>query len=213
MQDYLKAIYRLQEEGAPSTKALADALQVTPASATNMIKRLAELELVTHEPYQGVRLTERGELVALEVLRHHRLIELFLVETLGLSWDQVHDEAEVLEHHISEELEARIAEFLGHPEHDPHGDPIPKLNGDIAPVDGRPLVELHNGASGELVRVANQDPEVLRFLGDHGLYPGTSVRIERVDTPAGVVLVEVAGEHVHLGMDVAGSLYLKEVDA
>ena len=211
MQDYLKAIHRLAEDAESiSTKAVAEALGVTPASATNMIKRLAELELVTHEPYQGVQLTERGELIALEVLRHHRLIELFLVETLGLSWDEVHEEAEVLEHHISESLEARIAEFLGHPDRDPHGDPIPTLEGDVPQAPGRPLVELEDGSRGRVVRVADQDPEVLRFLGTHGLYPGTPVTVERVDHAGGTVTLTVAGEQVHVGIGVAASITLQE---
>lgn len=211
MQDYLKAIHRLQEEGTPpSTKGVADALGVTPASATNMIKRLAELELATHEPYQGVQLTDRGELIALEVIRHHRLIELFLVETLGLSWDEVHKEAEVLEHHISEELEARIAEFLGHPERDPHGDPIPAMDGRVAKSDEQSLIELTDGVQGELVRVANQDPDVLRFLGAHGLYPGARLVVERIDPAAGVVFVRVEGKEVHLGMELASGVYIKE---
>ncbi len=214
VQDYLKAIYELEERGqSPSTKALAEALGVTPASATNMVKRLDELELVTYEPYKGAGLTPAGELTALEVIRHHRLLELFLVETLGLSWDEVHEEAEILEHHISEELEARIAEMLGHPERDPHGDPIPAMDGTVVQGHEHPLAETAEGERVRLVRVTDQDPEVLRFLGTHGLYPGAELAIERLDTSAGVVALQVDGTSVHVGMDLASHVHVEEVDA
>ncbi len=212
MEDYLKAIYRLQdpEDGVP-TKALADALDVTAASATNMVKRLAELELVSYEPYQGAQLTGPGEAIALEVIRHHRLLELFLVETLGLSWDQVHEEAEVLEHHISERLEARIAEMLGHPERDPHGDPIPGLDGSVRADGGRALPDAEPGSTVQVVRVTDQRPDVLRFLADNGLVPDAHLAVDRVEPSAGVIEIQVDDRSIHLGMEVAAAVRVTEV--
>lgn len=212
MEDYLKAIYRLQDpEDGVSTKALADALDVTAASATNMVKRLAELELVSYEPYQGAQLTGPGEAIALEVIRHHRLLELFLVETLGLSWDQVHEEAEVLEHHISERLEARIAEMLGHPERDPHGDPIPSLDGSVRADGGRALPDAEPGSTLQVVRVTDQRPDVLRFLADNGLVPKAHLEVDRVEPSAGVIEIRVDGQSIHLGMEVAAAVRVTEV--
>ena len=214
MEDYLKAIYQLEADAdGATTKGLADWLGITPASATNMVKRLAEMGMVSHEPYKGIRLTGEGERVALEVIRHHRLLELFLVETLGLSWDQVHEEAEVLEHHISEELEARIAEALGHPTRDPHGDPIPSLDGHVDDEEGRALAEAEAETLVEVLRVTNQAPDVLRFLADHGLVPGERLRVKPVVAPAGVVHLEVHGEDVHLALGVAADVRIREVDA
>src|ERR687888_449332 len=147
MQDYAKAIYTLEaREGAVSTTALAERLDVQPGSVSGMLRKLAELGLVEHERYRGVRLTERGRAVALEVIRHHRLLELFLVENLGMSWDEVHAEAEVLEHVLSEELEELIAAKLGHPTRDPHGDPIPTADGHI---DETPTAALCDLAAGD----------------------------------------------------------------
>lgn len=212
MQDYLKAIYELQaEERACSPKVLAERLDVTPASASDMTQRLADLDMVEREPYQGVELTAAGELTALEVIRHHRLLELFLVETLGIPWDEVHEEAEVLEHHISEELEARIAERLDHPERDPHGDPIPTLDGDLPDPDGVPLDHVEEGAKVRLVRVSDQDPDVLRFLGSRGLYPGADMIVREVDPAAAVLAIEVDGQEVHVGEPVANKITVEEV--
>lgn len=212
MEDYLKAIYRLQDPAdGVSTKALADALDVTAASATNMVKRLAELELVNYEPYQGAQLTGPGEAIALEVIRHHRLLELFLVETLGLSWDQVHEEAEVLEHHISERLEARIAEMLGHPERDPHGDPIPSLDGSVRADGGQALPDAEPGSTLQVVRVTDQRPDVLRFLADNGLVPKAHLHVDRVEPSAGVIEIRVDGQAIHLGMEVAAAVRVTEV--
>src|SRR5690349_1906543 len=174
VQDYAKAIYALEErEGAAvSTNALAERMGVTAASASSMVKRLDGLGLVTHVPYRGVQLTDAGTKVALEILRHHRLLELYLAESLGVPWDRVHDEAEVLEHVLSEELEELIAAKLGHPTHDPHGDPIPTRDGRIVEAASIPLNALEPGARGRFARVSDSDPEMLRYLGERGIAPG-----------------------------------------
>src|SRR5258706_11137161 len=150
VEDYAKAISALQRRGggAVSTNALAERLDVTPASASGMVKRLDELGLVSHEPYRGVRLTPSGLRLALEVIRHHRLLELYLAEQLGVPWDRVHEEAEALAHVLSEDLEARIAAKLGNPTHDPHGDPIPSADLDIDEGDSRSLASLKIGDGG-----------------------------------------------------------------
>jgi DtxR family Mn-dependent transcriptional regulator len=174
IENYAKAIYALEqrERGPVTTNALADRLGVTPASASSMVKKLAELKLVTHEPYKGVRLTAKGRRVALEVLRHHRLLELYLAESLGVPWDRVHDEAEVLEHVLSEELEELIAAKLGDPTHDPHGDPIPDRDLSITEERTESLAALEVGAKGVFVRVSDSDPEMLRYLAQRGITPG-----------------------------------------
>ena len=180
VEDYAKAIYALQartQGGAVSTNALAERLGVTPASASNMVKKLDALGLVAHEPYRGVLLTEQGEKVALEVIRHHRLLELFLAESLDVPWDRVHDEAEVLEHHLSEELEELIAAKLGHPTHDPHGDPIPSRDLVIEEGPRTTLQELEPGAEGRFVRVSDSDPSMLRYLDERGIRPGATFAV------------------------------------
>jgi DtxR family transcriptional regulator, Mn-dependent transcriptional regulator len=181
VENYLKAIYALQVRGddVATINSLSDRLGVTPASASGMVKKLQELGLVDHEPYKGVRLTERGRRAALEVIRHHRLLELFLTETLGVPWDRVHDEAEVLEHHISEELEDLIAAKLGDPTRDPHGDPIPSRELQIDEGDTVSLQELEPGARGTFVRVSDADPAMLRYLGERAISPGD--RLEVID--------------------------------
>jgi DtxR family transcriptional regulator, Mn-dependent transcriptional regulator len=179
VQDYAKAIYALQSRHgeATSTNALADRLGVTPASASGMVKRLVELGLVEHQPYHGVSLTEEGRRVALEVIRHHRLLELYLVETLGVPWDRVHDEAEVLEHVLSEELEELIATKLGDPTRDPHGDPIPTRELTIEEGSTVSLQSLEAGARGTFTRVSDSDPEMLRYLADQGIAPGDELEV------------------------------------
>ena len=173
-ENYVKAIYALQRRGGGpvSPTALAERLEVTPASASGMVKKLAERGLARHVPYKGVELSVDGKALALEVLRHHRLLELYLTETLGVPWDRVHDEAEVLEHVLSEELEELIAAKLGDPTHDPHGDPIPTRDGHIEEGDTRPLDALRPGDAGTFVRVSDSDPEMLRWLAQRGISPG-----------------------------------------
>lgn len=178
VEDYLKAIYHLaQESGLARTVALAKALKVKSASVTAMLKTLAELKLVEYEPYYGATLTDAGAKVALEVIRHHRLIELYLVEALGFSWDEVHEEAEVLEHFISEKLEARIAAHLGNPTLDPHGDPIPALDGSLPDSSARSLADVPEESEVRISRVFEQAAERLRYIAKLGLVPGARVRV------------------------------------
>jgi DtxR family Mn-dependent transcriptional regulator len=160
-----------------ATNDLAARLGVTPASASSMAKKLAELGLVEHAPYRGVRLTREGERVALEVLRHHRLLELYLAEHLGVPWDRVHEEAEALEHVLSEYLESRIAAKLGDPTHDPHGDPIPTAALSIDEGDTRALADMHPGEGGRFIRVSDSDPEMLRYLGERGIGIGDELEV------------------------------------
>lgn len=195
IEDYLKAIYTLQHQHtqAVTTSSLAEHLGVRPASVTGMLKTMADMHLVTYTPYYGVALTPPGEKIALEVVRHHRLIELFLVEALGYSWDEVHEEAEQLEHHISEKLEARIAARLGDPAFDPHGDPIPTLEGALPSRSQRHLGDLSVGCGGVIERVSDQDPRLLRYLADLGLVPGASVVVIASAPFDGPVSVRVSG--------------------
>jgi DtxR family Mn-dependent transcriptional regulator len=178
MEDYLKAVYRLKEQGGTiTTQRISEELGVTGPSVTNMVKRLAELRLLEHERYMGVELTPAGEKIALEVIRHHRLLELYLAETMGFSWDKVHAEAERLEHHLSDEFESKLDSMLGYPTHDPHGDPIPSPEGVVPLLSGIPLQDLPLGAPALVNRVADRDSDRLRYLGELGLYPGASVMV------------------------------------
>jgi DtxR family Mn-dependent transcriptional regulator len=179
IEDYAKAIYSLSGRtgGAVSTNALAERLGVTPASVSSMVKKLHERGLVEHVPYRGVALTPEGTRVALEVLRHHRLLETYLAEHLGVPWDRVHEEAEALEHVLSEYLEARIAAKLGHPTHDPHGDPIPSEELEIAEATTVPLSDLVSGDRGRFVRVSDSDPEMLRYLAERGVTLGDDLEV------------------------------------
>ena len=178
VQDYLKGIYALESAGERvTTSALAGRMGVSAPSATAMAKRLAELGLVERAPYRGVALTDDGRRGALEVLRHHRLLERYLVDRLGLSLDQVHAEAELLEHALSEELEAKIDAELGFPTHDPHGDPIPDRELRVSTGTDRTLVDLEPGERGSVSRVPDGDPELLRYLTELGLVPGSAVEL------------------------------------
>ena len=195
MEDYLKTVYVLQAEGdgeRVSTSRVAEALDVTPPTVTSMLGKLDDRGLVEREKYQGVRLTEQGERVALEVVRHHRLLESYLSEHLDYDWSEVHAEADALEHHISEELERRIAASLSDPAVDPHGDPIPTA--DLEPLDeggGATLAEATDGDELVIERVQDRDPEELRYLDDHGIRPGVRVEVVEV-TPFDVVTVRPA---------------------
>lgn len=194
-EDYLKAIYLLEANGEPvSNSALAQHMGFAPASATNMVKKLAELNLVTHEPYRGVELTGLGRQVALEVLRHHRLIELFLHQTLDMSWDRIHDEADRLEHVISEAMEDAMAAVLGNPTVDPHGDPIPSKEGHVDKTPGFLLTGATIDAPLRLIRVLTQDPDRLCYLGSLELYPDAEVILRERAPFQGPLLVEVNGK-------------------
>jgi DtxR family Mn-dependent transcriptional regulator len=209
-EDYLKTIYKLQQRESPvRTTVLAEALGVEPASVTGIIKRLAELGLVNYVRYKGVTLSEAGEKIALEIIRHHRLIELYLIEALGYSWDEVHEEAEQLEHAISERLEERIAAALGHPDVDPHGSPIPTRNGVIESLKGQPISEMAPGTRGRVCRVEDETPELLRYLGDCGVVPGTQVQIIRIAPFGGHIEIQVGDETCLLGREVAEQVYIE----
>ena len=179
VEDYAKAIYAIaqRDDGPATTNALAERLGVTPASASGMCKRLGELGLVDHVPYKGVELTADGERVALEVIRHHRLLELYLAESLDVPWDRVHAEAEVLEHVLSEELEELIAAKLGNPTVDPHGDPIPTAELTIEERTSEALCDLEPRARATFVRISDSDPEMLRYLAERGIAPGDEFEV------------------------------------
>jgi len=194
IQDYAKEIYKLEvESGRATTSVLAERLGLAPASVTGMLKRLAELELVAYEPYHGVTLTDTGTRLALEVIRHHRLLERYLVDTLGLSLDLVHAEADRLEHALSEDLEAVIDQSLGFPTHDPHGDPIPDaaLRVDLSPL--KQLTQLEPGEAATVRRVPDADADVLRYLAELRLVPGERVRLHTAAPFEGPLTVEVDG--------------------
>jgi DtxR family Mn-dependent transcriptional regulator len=197
VQDYLKAIYALDAAGVRvTTSALAERMEVSAPSATAMMKRLADLRLAERAPYRGVVLTDAGRRSALEVLRHHRLLERYLVDTLGLPLDEVHAEADRLEHALSEELEARIDEALGFPTHDPHGDPIPDRDLQISSVAPRALLDLAPGDRATVSRVPDSDADLLRYLHELGLLPGEPVELTAVAPFGGPLSVRTAtGEH------------------
>jgi DtxR family Mn-dependent transcriptional regulator len=198
VEDYCKAVFTLEQrhEAPVSTNALAERLEITPGSVSSMLRRLDELELTVHVPYRGVTLTDKGRRVALEVIRHHRLLELFLAETLQMPWDRVHAEAEVLEHVLSDDLEALIAAKLGHPTADPHGDPIPTADLELCEPDTRPLDSLQTGDAGVFVRVSDADPAMLRYLAEQGISPGAALRVLERQPFGGPLLVRF-GECEH----------------
>ncbi len=209
VEDYTKAIYALErrEDGdAVTTNALAERLGVSAASASAMVKKLDGLGLVTHQPYRGVVLTQAGTRVALEVLRHHRLLELFLAEELGLPWDRVHAEAEVLEHVLSEELESLIAEKLGNPSVDPHGDPIPTRDGRVAEAATDSLDALEPGQAGVFCRVSDADPEMLRYLAERGIRPGDSFEVVEKQPFGGPTFARFGPDVQVLGGDLARAM-------
>jgi DtxR family Mn-dependent transcriptional regulator len=201
VEDYAKAIFALQARGdeAVSTNALAERLGITPGSVSAMLKKLDELGLITHIPYRGVRLTSKGRRLALEVLRHHRLLESFLADSLGMPWDRVHAEAEVLEHVLSEDLEELIAAKLGHPTVDPHGDPIPSVDLEIDERATRTLDSLEPGDRGLFVRISDSDPEMLRYLAGRGISPGDGFLVEGRQPFGGPVFVAFDGQEHAIG--------------
>jgi DtxR family Mn-dependent transcriptional regulator len=214
VEDYLRAIYLVQQKhDSVTTSLVAGQLGgIKPSSVTGMIKKLARDGLVTHTPYHGVRLTSAGEAIALEVIRHHRLIELYLVEALGYRWDEVHDDADALEHVISERLEARIAALLEHPTHDPHGDPIPSLDGVMPDISQRSLADLPIGSQRQIARVGEQQAERLRYLADLGLVPGADVEVCASAPFDGPVTVMVRGQLHALDRRVARMIFVTTGD-
>lgn len=204
IEDYLKTIYSLRLEGLESdklvtTQALAQRLNVAPPSATAMVKKLARLKLAQHTRYHGVKLTVAGEKIALEVIRHHRLIETYLMQVLGLEWDQVHDEAERWEHVLSEEVEAKIDAALNYPTRDPHGAPIPTLEGQVAQDEWMPLAAMGAGARVTVRCVLDENADLLRHLSAVGLIPNAEVEVYRADPAEGVLRLSVNGQRQIVG--------------
>jgi DtxR family transcriptional regulator, Mn-dependent transcriptional regulator len=204
VEDYLKAVYRLSPEGRPaSTSEIAKLLELSAPSVSGMVKRLSELGLLEHLPYRGVQLTAEGRRVALRMVRRHRLIESYLVEFLGYSWDTVHSEAERLEHAVSDTLVERMAAALGHPSVDPHGDPIPTADGAVEEPATTPLAVLEVGDTAEIVRVVENDAERLRYLASLGLKPGTMVTVLERQPFGGPLTIETRGEIQVIGQALA----------
>jgi DtxR family Mn-dependent transcriptional regulator len=206
VEDYLKALFELGERDV-KTQALAAALGVSPASVTGMLRKLSELHLIEYEPYQGASLTSAGRKMALETIRHHRLLETYLAEALGYEWHEVHDEAEKLEHHISEDFEDRIASALGHPTHDPHGDPIPARDGRFPEDVGRPLVAWDPGTRLRITRITDQRTDVLRYLDAHGLVPGNEIVIRESAPLAGPLTLEREGLSIAVSYELAERIH------
>lgn len=206
VEDYAKAIYALaeRESGPVGTSALAERLGVSPGTVTAMLKKMADRGLLEHVPYRGVTLTAEGREVALEVIRHHRLLEAYLSEALGMPWDKVHQEAEVLEHYISEDLEERIATALGDPLHDPHGDPIPDRSLGLAVDESAVrLAELGEGEGGILSRVSDSEPAMLRYLEERRIRPGARMKVLKRGPFGGQLSVEVDGREHDIGAELA----------
>ena len=207
MQDYVKEIYKLRLEGKrATTSAIAERLGVRPPSVTAMVKRLSALGLAEHAPYRGVELTPAGDRVALEVIRHHRLLELYLAQALGLSLDEVHSEADRLEHALSEELEARIDRSLGYPTHDPHGDPIPDAELRLDRKRLRTLASLEPGDEATIKRVPDGDDELLRYLAKLALVPGKNVKLRSAEPFGGPLTVRVGKAEHAISRELAGGI-------
>jgi DtxR family transcriptional regulator, Mn-dependent transcriptional regulator len=214
IENYVKAIYLLtspDSNEAISTGRLAARLSVSPGTVTSMLKTLKESELADYTPYEGVRLTDAGKKLALRVLRRHRLIELFLVKTLDLSWDEVHEEAENMEHAVSDLLVDRIDAFLGKPSTDPHGDPIPSADGTVAASSRHSLATCAEGDSFRLVRVMDQSPEFLRYLSDEGLPLGCEGKVTANRVESAMMTVLVGGKETSLAHRVAENLMIERV--
>lgn len=212
-EDYLKIVYKLQEEtDVVTTNGVAEHMQVSAASVTNMVKKLAEMGLVRHVPYQGITLTASGRKVALEVIRHHRLLELYLNEAMGFGWDQVDAEAERLEHVISEAFEDRIDEMLGYPTTDPHGHPIPTKDGEIDRSRYERLVDMKPGQAAVVRRVPDSDPGLLRYLAELGLTPDTMVDVIKKEPFNGPLRLKIGDVEHHVGHQVASYVFVECVE-
>ncbi len=212
VEDFLKVVYLLERQQSPvATKTIAAALGIKPPSVTEMARKLAAHGLLKHEKYKGIRLTEAGRRIALEVIRHHRLIEMYLTEALGYTWDEVHEEADRLEHVISEQFEARIAAAMGHPDHDPHGDPIPALDGSLPPQE---LITLSEAAPGQpclIHRITDQSPEMLRHLAGLGLVPGARIVITEKISSSGTIALLFEDTATTVAADIAGYILVKPI--
>jgi DtxR family transcriptional regulator, Mn-dependent transcriptional regulator len=212
VQDYLKAIYKLRDEaGLVTVTAIAERVDVSAAAVSKMMKRLTEMNLVRPGGNHRVGLTPAGAKIALEVIRHHRLLELYLMEALGYTWDQVDSEAEKLEHVISEEFESRIDAFLGHPTHDPHGDPIPSRDGHVPEVAHIRLSTLEPGQSAVVRRVRDHNPEMLRYMGRLGLYPDAPVHVIDHAPFGGPIRLRVGESEHAIGRELADSIFVAAV--
>jgi DtxR family Mn-dependent transcriptional regulator len=206
-QDYIKVIYKLQQSsGDVTTSALAKELGITAASVSGMLKKLSNAKLVTHRHYRGVRLTTRGERSAKIVMRRHRLIELFLVKVLGMSWDMVHQEAEVLEHAVSDEVIVRMDEMLGFPQRDPHGSPIPSSTGELAPQTTVRLDQIESGSQGVVSEITDDDAGLLRHLSKLGLVPGTRIRVNQVLAIDGTRVLQRGKKEISVSPKVASAI-------
>jgi DtxR family Mn-dependent transcriptional regulator len=217
VENYVKTIYQITaaQAGQPaSTGQIAAALDVSPGTVTSMLKTLDAARLATHKPYEGVSLSRAGRVLALRMIRRHRLIELFLLRTLDMSWDEVHDEAEHMEHAVSDLLVDRIDAFLGHPDVDPHGDPIPRAEGQSLepPVEpaARPLAECGAGQRFRLARVVDQSSEFLRYLTDSGLALGATGAVEKNPDGAGLMRIRLGGQVLSLAIEAAAKLLVTE---
>ena len=213
IENFLKSVYELSPDSETAWVSNADLARILKHSApaiTNMAKKLSSgtNPLVEHKPYSGTRLSSGGRKVALEVVRHHRLIELYLCEALGVPWDQVHEEAERLEHHISEDIEARMAAALGNPKFDPHGAPIPTIDGQVFQRNSRGLDEVQPGSTVEIVEVSDHDPELLRYLGGHGLYPNTTLSVMSREPFSKAVVIKVDQKEIHIGENVTQYIHV-----
>jgi DtxR family Mn-dependent transcriptional regulator len=212
IEDYLKTIYTLAEEESPvSTSRIAEAREVKPSSVTSMLQRLDQLNLVAYEKHYGVTLTTSGEKIALEVIRHHRLLELYLSEALGFGWDEVHEQADLLEHVISEKMEERMAAVLGDPVFDPHGDPIPARDGTIVSRKTRLLTTIAAGETVTVARIPDDDNERLRYLAELGVTPGAELLVTAVSPFEGPIYADIANENVVIGHTLAQTIQVSKV--
>ena len=212
VEDYIKAIYKAHaQNGSVATQELAERLHVSAPAVSKMMRKLSALKLITHAPYQGVKLTRAGGKLALEIIRHHRLIELYLVQAMGFTWDNVHEEAERLEHHISEEFEDKIDELLGHPTACPHGDPIPTRAGTIAPIHDQPLAQLRSPARLIVRRVSDEDAGLLRHFQALGVTPGTAIELVTQEPFEGPLVLNIGGKRVRLTPQAARKVFVDAI--
>lgn len=212
VEDYLKIIFKLEQSGddTVSTNAISSAMGLSAASVTNMLKRISGMGLAEYKSHYGVKLTESGKKIALEIIRHHRLLELYLSEVLGYSWDQVHEEAEQLEHHISEQFEDAISQMLGNPKFDPHGDPIPMKDGTIPSTDSDLLTEVEIGKKYIIRRITDQTPDLLRYLGELKLMPNSKIKFISKAPFNGPVTLLVNKEKTIIGYELATHIHVIE---